>query len=218
MLEESPINITMVKAIKDMYKGITSRIKIGKKLTPQFMVTKGLRQGCSMSPVLFNIYLEKALLQWRRKCKCMGVPINDRTIYTLHYADDQVVLAQDVEDIEYMTRKLFEEYEKWGLEVNLKKSEYMCVGGTTSDLLLNNGKTLKACEQYKYLGSDIEKDGQCDGMISSRIVEAKKITGALNSILWQGDISIKTKTVMYDALVKPTLTYTAEVWQVSKRS
>ena len=53
----------------------------------------------------------------------MGVPIiGHTTILTLFFADDQVVIAQDQEDTECMLRKLKEEYEKWGLEINFENS------------------------------------------------------------------------------------------------
>jgi hypothetical protein len=49
----------------------------------------------------------------------MGIPLDNITLYTLQFADDQVVLAGDEEDLEYMTRELKETYEKWGLDMNL---------------------------------------------------------------------------------------------------
>ena len=49
---------------------------------------------------------------------------------TLQFADDQVVLAGDKEDLEYMTHILKETYEKWGLDMNFNKTKYLCVGGT----------------------------------------------------------------------------------------
>jgi len=48
----------------------------------------------------------------------MGVPLENITLYTLQFADDQLVLAGDKEDLEFMTRKLKETYEKWGLNMN----------------------------------------------------------------------------------------------------
>lgn len=79
-----------------------------------------------MSPTLFKIYLSEALKHWRKKCSQMGIPINDNlSLYTLHFADDQIVMAQDKEDLEYMTRKLIKEYEKWGLELNKKRTRYV---------------------------------------------------------------------------------------------
>jgi len=58
---------------------------------------------------LFKIYLEEALKAWRRKCKDMGIPLNNTTLYTLSFADGQIILAQDYEDLEYMSRELVED-------------------------------------------------------------------------------------------------------------
>jgi hypothetical protein len=61
----------------------------------------------------------------------MGIPLDNITLYTLQFADDQVVLAGDKEDLEYMTHKLKETYEKWGLDTNLNKTKYLCIWGNT---------------------------------------------------------------------------------------
>ena len=71
----------------------------------------------------------------------MGVPLENTTLYTLQFADDQVVLAGDKEDLEYMTCKLKETYEKWGLDMNFNKTKYLCFGGTHNNLKLD--KTTK---------------------------------------------------------------------------
>jgi len=67
----------------------------------------------------------------------MGVPLENITLYTLQFADDQVVLAGDKEDLEYMTRKLKETYEKCGLDLNLNKTKYLYIGGTQNNLKLD---------------------------------------------------------------------------------
>ena len=46
-------------------------------------------------------------------------PLN---LSSIHNADDQLLIAQDYEDLEYMTRKLIDEYELWGLKLNVKKN------------------------------------------------------------------------------------------------
>ena len=57
------------------------------------------------------------------KCQPVGIPIQNTYVYSLSFADDQVLLAQDHDDMEYMARKLKEEYEKWGLAINLQKKK-----------------------------------------------------------------------------------------------
>lgn len=91
--EENGINLNIIQVIKNLYSDNISHIKIGNKiLLPGFKVTKSLRQGCSISPTLFKIYLEK-------KFNGMGLPPDDDTIYKLNFADDQVLVAKDYEDI-----------------------------------------------------------------------------------------------------------------------
>jgi len=53
----------------------------------------------------------------------MGIPIQNAHVYSLNFADDQVLIAQDHDDMEFMARKLKEEYEKWGLTMNLEKNQ-----------------------------------------------------------------------------------------------
>lgn len=76
-------------------------------LTASIPICKGLKQGCCMSPILLNIYLDQALYNCYRKCVGMGIPVG---LFTLSFADDQIALTQDQEDMGYIIRKL-KEYE-----------------------------------------------------------------------------------------------------------
>jgi hypothetical protein len=59
----------------------------------------------------------------------MGININEGYVYTLLFADDQVITGEDGDDINYKMRKLTEECKNWGLEINFDKTQYMVVGG-----------------------------------------------------------------------------------------
>jgi hypothetical protein len=65
------------------------------------------------------MYIQNALGTWQKKCAKMGLEIQDMTVYSLLFADDHLLIAQDYEDLEYMTRKLIDEYELWGLKLNV---------------------------------------------------------------------------------------------------
>jgi len=52
----------------------------------------------------------------------MGLEIQDTTIYSMLFADDQLLIARDYEDLEYMTRKLIDDYELRGLKLNIKEN------------------------------------------------------------------------------------------------
>jgi hypothetical protein len=97
------------------------------------------------------VYIDAALKTWSAICKGMGIPIGEQTPYTLLFADDQVIVAADAEDVSYMTRKLKEEFTKWGLEINMSKTKYLAIGATAQDIKIG-GDTIEACMKFKYLG------------------------------------------------------------------
>jgi hypothetical protein len=126
-LRESNINNTLNKALQNLY-GNTAQVKIGNKLAHPFNINKRLPQGRCISPTLFKTYIRKALEEWKPKCHGMGIPLENITLCTLRFADDQVVSAGDKEDLEYMTCKLKETYEKWDLDLNLIKQNTYVLG------------------------------------------------------------------------------------------
>jgi len=110
-----------------------------------------------------------------------------------------------------MTRKLIVEYELWGLKLNVKKTKYMAIGDTLRDLQLEDGKEIiKHVNEYTYLGVRITKDGNHEPEINDTINREWAAITKLNSILWDRDVTPKTKTHIYHAIVKSTITYTAE--------
>ncbi len=60
--------------------------------------------------------MEQVLETWYKKCSQMGVLVNDTCLHSQLFADDQVIMASDREDMEFMLRKLKEEYEKLTLK------------------------------------------------------------------------------------------------------
>jgi len=112
-----------------------------------------------------------------------------------------------------MTRKLIDEYELWGLKPNVKKTKYMPIRDIPRDLRLEDGKgTINYVNEYTYLGVKITKDGNHEPEISDRINRGRAVITKLNSILWDRDVTPKTKTHIYHAIVKNTITYAAETW------
>ena len=77
----------------------------------------------------------------------MGYNVDNTTIYRLQFADDQMVMAQSKEDLEYMCRKLQEQYSKWGLNMNIAKTKYMSLGTDTNCLEVYNGDVITGCTE-----------------------------------------------------------------------
>jgi hypothetical protein len=90
----------------------------------------------------------------------MGIPIQNTHVYSLNFADDQVLIAQDHDDMEFMARKLKEEHEKWGFTMNLEKTKYICIGEEKESLKFDSGEEIKPITECTYLGTKIDQTGQ----------------------------------------------------------
>jgi hypothetical protein len=160
-LEKANVSQSVIQIIRNIYSNNKCRIKIRSNLSDEFCNTKGLLQGCPMSPTLFKIYIDPALKEWSRKCERMGLQIGDNYyVYNLLFSDDQVVITRGVEDVNYIGRKLEEKYEKWGLKINYGKTEYL--GTDHTENLKVNGNIIPTVKQFKYLGSIVQDNGSSD--------------------------------------------------------
>lgn len=216
-LYKNGVSTTYVRAVKEFYSNCMSMVKIGNKVSSEFLVTKGLRQGCTMAPTLFKIYLEEALGEWKRKCSGMGIPVGGEIMYTLLFADDQVIVAGDMDDLSYMLRKLKDEYEKWGLKINMSKTEYLKVGDDELEDIEIETEKIKGCKTFKYLGVTLSCNGKSSDDINNKIGQGKRAIRQLNPILWNDKIKKRTKQIIYSSVVESITTYGAEVWELNKR-
>ena len=80
--------------------------------------------------------------------------------------------------------KLLVEYEKQGLQINLEKLQYVGCGAETKDLILEDQKGyIRGCEEFKYLGVQIDKEERQENYIKNRINKGRAVTAMLNSVL-----------------------------------
>ena len=212
-MKEAGTSNLYINAVKALYRENQTVIKVGNQISEAFSQSKGVKQGSCLSPTLFKIYLYNALKQWTRKCSPMGIWVEDTPIYTMLFADDQVVFAEDQQDMTYMLNKLTEEYRKWGLEINTDKAQYMNIGGTGQDIITDSG-VIKNVKQYEYLGVTISDDGKDDKDIMKKTGKGKNMIRALHPILWNKNLTKKTKRNIYQTMIRPVLTYGSEVWVV----
>ena len=87
-----------------------------------FQIGKGVRQGCILSPCLFNLYAEYIMRNTGLEEAQAGIKIARRNINNLRYADDTTVIAESVEELKSLLMKVKEESEKVGLKLNIQKN------------------------------------------------------------------------------------------------
>ena len=108
------------------------QIGTGHGTTDSFQIGKGVRQGCILSPCLFNFYAEYIMRDTGLDETEAGIQIARRNINHLRYADDNTLMAESEEELKSLLIKVKEESEKVGLKLNFQKMKIMASGPITS--------------------------------------------------------------------------------------
>src|SRR5574341_678883 len=116
--------------LSNLYAGQEATVRTGHGTTDWFQIGKGVRQGCILSPCVFNFYAEYIMRNARLDEEQAGIKITGRNINNLRYADDTTLMAESEEELKSLLMK--EESEKVGLKLNIQKSKIMASGPITS--------------------------------------------------------------------------------------
>ena len=118
--------------LRNLYAGqeATFRTRHGK--TDGLQIRKGVRQGCILSPCLFNFYAEYIMRNAGLEEAQAGIKIAGRNINNLRYADDTTLMAESEKELKSLLMKVKEESEKAGLRLNIQKTKIMGSGPITS--------------------------------------------------------------------------------------
>ena len=109
--------------LRNLYAGQETTVRIGDG-TDWFQIRKGVRQGCILSPCLFNLYAEYIMQNARLDEVQAGIKIARRNINNLRYADD-TTLMEESEELKGLFIKVKEESEKVDLNLNIQKTKIM---------------------------------------------------------------------------------------------
>ena len=113
--------------------------------TDWFQIGKGVRQGCTLSPCLFNFYAEYIMRNTGLEEAQAGIKIAGRNNNHLRYADDITFMAESEEELKGLLMKVKEESEKVGLKCNIQKTKIMTSGPITS--WQTDGETVETVKQ-----------------------------------------------------------------------
>ena len=83
--------------MRNLYAGQEATVRTGDGITDWFQIGKGVRQGCILSPCLFNFYAEYIMRNARLEETPIGIKIAERNISHLRYADDTTLMAESEE-------------------------------------------------------------------------------------------------------------------------
>ena len=223
-----------VERIAEMHHPTHVRVRLGSLFGTQFQTTLGLRQGCVLAPILFNLYLDWLMSKvdpgggvpvavvehgsrlqrpnsFREPAQRV-VPVKD-----VRFADDIALLALDRAGLERSLADVGTACAAGNLSVSLKKTEVLVVGGDGSeDSVQYQGSILKSVSDFVYLGSSLSRSCHVHVEIGRRLALARTKFQSLKTVLWKRkEVSLCTKVRVFRATVLSRLLYGAECWPLT---
>ena len=142
-----------------MYAGQEATFRTGHGTKDWFQIGKGVRQGCILSPCLFNLYAEYIMRNTGLEETQAGIKTAGRNSNNLRYADDTTLMAESEEELKSLLMKMKVESEKVGLKLNIQQTKIMASGPITSREI--DGETVETVSDFIFWGYFLGLQNHC---------------------------------------------------------
>ena len=179
-----------------------------------FRTTVGVRQGCLLSPTLFNIFLERIMSDALEEHDGK-VSIGGRNITNLRFADDIDALAGEEQELEALVESLDKTCTRYKMEISAEKTKLMTnsANGIQREIKVK-GQKLGTVTSFKYLGAVVSDDGSKPEVLS-RIAQATAALTKLKPIWRDNNIYLGSKVKLMRFLVISIFLYACESWTLT---
>ena len=202
--------------LKTMYKNDYCCVRVGDKMTNSFLVNQGVKQGCVLSPLLFNIFLSD-LPELLISPECQPVTLaNSEPLGGLFWADDVVMLSESNEGLNEML-KILDNYSRQNLiEINTNKTKGMIFnksGRFYRRVYKMGNEFISTTNSYKYLGFIFTPSGEIHSGLKDLKDRALRAYYKLKQELGQYfRLHLNTTIFLFNSLIKPILLYSSDFW------
>ena len=206
VLKEYRVPAKLIDLIGRIYEGDMTFIELGEGKTVRVDVTSGIRQGCTLSTTLFKLITYKIIEELRYKLK--GVETGRVRVSSLFYADDGLVLSESLSEASKSIEVLKVAGDKYGLELNMKKSEILVFNIPDPPAHVDG---IKVVRESKYLGVKVQNDFNLFAAQKLRIVnEAKRMSNMAFSVIEKSCHKTLIGKTYWKSVVIPSVLYGVE--------
>jgi hypothetical protein len=169
----------LIWLLRNLYHNQKAEVRTEYGSTETFGIGKGVRQGCILSPTLFNLYAEKIMREAIAEDTEEGIRIGGRTINNLRYADDTTLASNSETGLQSLWLKS-KRSEKAGLFLNVKKTKVL--SNTEWEQFIVEGEEIEVVKDFIFWGSRIVDDGTCWQEIKKRVMLGRTAMSGLDRI------------------------------------
>ncbi|KAK3549929.1 hypothetical protein QTP86_016780, partial [Hemibagrus guttatus] len=158
-MRKSGVAEKYVRVVQDMYERSRTVVRCAVGQTEEFKVEVGLHQGSALSPFLFAIVMDQ-----------LSEEVRQESPWTMMFADDIVICSESREQVEENLERWRFALERRGMKGSRSKTEYMCVNEREgSGTVRLQGEEVKKVQEFKYLGSTVQSNGECGKEVKKRV-------------------------------------------------
>ena len=205
-----------VNLMRSLYSHTSGRVTVYGELSGRFETTISVRQGCPLSPFLFNFVMDKIMESALQNLQDVGVELgNSGKLCDLDYADDVICLFECTEHAQRALDRLGRAVAPFGMRFAPSKCKVMLqVWKSMIPSLMLDGKVLAIVDRLTYFSSGVTARGNTVVKVSTRILEARVAYAGLKHLWRRSDISLNSKGRVYCAAVCSVLLYGCETWSL----
>ncbi|KAK3551724.1 hypothetical protein QTP70_023244 [Hemibagrus guttatus] len=206
-MRKSGVAEKYVRVVQDMYKRSRTVVRCAVGQTEEFNVEVGLHQGSALSPFLFAIVMDQ-----------LSEEVRQESPWTMMFADDIVICSESREQVEENLERWRFALERRGMKVSRSKTEYMCVNEREgSGTVRLQGEEVKKVQEFKYLGSTVQSNGECKKEVKKRVQAGWNGWRKVSGVLCDRKISARIKGKVYRTVVRAVMLYGLETVSLRKR-
>ena len=182
-LDDLELEDKELRLMQNLYHQQVAGIRINYTVSKIVPIKRGVRKNCVLSPDLDSLFSE-ILMRTIKNLPGIGVGIVN--VNNLRYADDTVLIAKNQEDLQALVTQLDCVIKKFGMQINIKKTEVMVVSKKAEApvcKIMVDGSTLNQVENFKHLGCTISGACKDEYEIKIRSAQAKAAFNELRSVL-----------------------------------
>ena len=210
-LKDLGINGFFLHNITAMYEKTRYSIKLKNGFTDPIDSNLGLKQGCPLSPMLFNLYIDDVENIFDDQCD--PIDFQNENIHHFLYADDLVLVSNSAEGLQRSLNKLSEYAYHKCLTISIKKSKTMIFnlsGRHIKKQFTIEGKTLESVNTFCYLGFEVKPNGTTKHAMNTLNEKAKKALRPLMCAIARFNIPAKTAIRLFHTFISPIILYNVE--------
>ena len=211
LISDYSIGGNFLKVLSAIYTDHKVFVKLSDGLLQPISTTIGLKQGCCLSSLLFNLFIDKLPAIFDESCD--PVSIESESLSSLLWADDLLIMSRSAKGLQNAINKTWVFYDSIDLQMNENKTKIMIFNGQSRKLSSNHSFYIGNCgieivDTYQYLGIKLKPSGSMQHAVGELLDKANRAWFAILNVFYcHKRLPVAKGLQLFDSLIRPIATF-----------